>query len=252
MTEEEWLACTRPDWLSKFLRDTASDRKCRLFAHACCKRVEHRFIDPSQHLAVQVAERCADGLATVEEIESAAAAVKRFDAVYFDENLPADEVAYRAAAVIAQAVSDQPLEELMVGPNLHWLDEVIWGTVSAAGHTVIEVEEAAGRIYGDSPDEYPDLRRGQDAEERILTNVLREIFGNPFRSVTFADAWRTTDAMMLAKGVYAEKAFDGLPVLADALQEAGCDADELLDHLRDTSATHVRGCWALDLVLGKE
>jgi hypothetical protein len=58
--------------------------------------------------------------------------------------------------------------------------------------------------------------------------------------------------MALAKGIEASQDFSGMPVLADALQEAGCDCDDLLSHLRDTSATHVRGCWALDLVLGKQ
>lgn len=56
--------------------------------------------------------------------------------------------------------------------------------------------------------------------------------------------------MALAAGIYAEKAFERLPILADALQDAGCDADAVLDHFRDPAATHVRGCWALDLILG--
>ena len=82
--------------------------------------------------------------------------------------------------------------------------------------------------------------------------LLREIFGNPFRPVAFDLAWRTSDAMLLAKGIYEERAFDRMPILADALQDAGCTSDDILNHLRDPHATHVRGCWALDLVLGKE
>jgi hypothetical protein len=58
--------------------------------------------------------------------------------------------------------------------------------------------------------------------------------------------------MLLAQGIYDDKAFDRMPILADALQDAGCDSDDLLNHCRDTSLTHVRGCWVLDLVLGKE
>jgi hypothetical protein len=57
---------------------------------------------------------------------------------------------------------------------------------------------------------------------------------------------------LLARGIYEEKAFDRMPILADALQDAGCDSDDILNHLRDAQATHTRGCWALDLVLGKE
>ncbi|MBP3961040.1 hypothetical protein J8F10_37950 [Gemmata sp. G18] len=67
----------------------------------------------------------------------------------------------------------------------------------------------------------------------------------------FAD-WLTPDVMLLAKSLDETGDFSGLPILADALQEAGCNSDELLSHLRDPNATHVRGCWALDLILGKE
>ena len=82
--------------------------------------------------------------------------------------------------------------------------------------------------------------------------LLRDVFGNPFRPVTFNPAWRTTDVALLATGIYDERAFDRMPILADALQDAECDNNDLLKHLRDSKATHVRGCWALDLVLGKE
>ncbi|MBY0457338.1 MAG: hypothetical protein K2V38_08380 [Gemmataceae bacterium] len=81
---------------------------------------------------------------------------------------------------------------------------------------------------------------------------MNDIFGNPFRPVAFNPAWRTSDVTLLAIHIYDTRAFDQLPILADALQEAGCDSGELLDHLRDPHALHVRGCWALDCVLGKE
>jgi hypothetical protein len=90
------------------------------------------------------------------------------------------------------------------------------------------------------------------AERRSQADLLREVFGNPFRPVAFDPAWRSTDVMLLAQGIYADKAFDRLPILADALQEAGCDSEAILNHLRDANAPHVRGCWALDLALGKE
>ncbi|VTR93106.1 Uncharacterized protein OS=uncultured bacterium PE=4 SV=1 [Gemmata massiliana] len=84
----------------------------------------------------------------------------------------------------------------------------------------------------------------------IAQTVLCDLFGNPFRPVAVAPEWLTSDVLALATGIYAEKAFDRLPVLADALQDAGCNSDDLLNHLR-SNGRHVRGCWALDLVLGK-
>ncbi len=89
------------------------------------------------------------------------------------------------------------------------------------------------------------------ATERPLQAALvQDIGGNPFRPVAFAPEWRTPTVLALAEPAYADRAFDRLPVLADALEDAGCDAADLLAHLRGTGP-HVRGCWALDLVLGK-
>jgi hypothetical protein len=81
--------------------------------------------------------------------------------------------------------------------------------------------------------------------------ILRDIFGNPFRPVAFDAAWRTSTATALARGMYESHDFTAMPILADALQDAGCDSDDILNHCRDPHATHVRGCWVVDLVMGK-
>jgi hypothetical protein len=81
--------------------------------------------------------------------------------------------------------------------------------------------------------------------------LLREIFGNPFRPVTFSPAWRTDTAVSLARTMYDAREFSAMPILADALQDAGCDNDDILNHCRG-DGPHVRGCWVVDLVLGKE
>jgi hypothetical protein len=79
----------------------------------------------------------------------------------------------------------------------------------------------------------------------------REIFGNPFRPITVNPEWSTPTVLLVAQGIYDSRDFSAMPILADALQDAGCDSDDILNHFRDPNATHVRGCWALDLVLGK-
>lgn len=81
--------------------------------------------------------------------------------------------------------------------------------------------------------------------------ILRCLFGNPFRPVTVEPDWLTSDVVALAEGIYNNRAFDRLPTLADALQDAGCDNADMLDHCRGPGS-HVRGCWVVDLVLGKE
>jgi hypothetical protein len=79
---------------------------------------------------------------------------------------------------------------------------------------------------------------------------LRDIVGNPFRPVAFAPAWRTEAVVALARGMYEGRDFAPMPVLADALDDAGCDHPDILAHCR-TPGLHVRGCWVVDLVLGK-
>jgi hypothetical protein len=92
----------------------------------------------------------------------------------------------------------------------------------------------------------------QAAEERAAqTQLLRDIVGNPFRPVSFSPEWRTSTAVGIAKGMYESRDFSPMPILADALQDAGCDHADILNHCRDTQQVHVRGCWVVDGVLGK-
>ena len=85
----------------------------------------------------------------------------------------------------------------------------------------------------------------------LLFNLFREVFGNPFRPVTFSPEWRTDTAVSLAQQMYESRDFGAMPILADALQDAGCTSDDVLNHCHG-AGPHVRGCWVVDLVLGKQ
>jgi hypothetical protein len=87
-------------------------------------------------------------------------------------------------------------------------------------------------------------------ERRQQACLLRCIFGNPFRPVTLDPNLRTTTVLALARSIYDERAFDPLPILADALRDAGCDNEAMLAHCPG-AGPHARGCWVVDLVLGK-
>jgi hypothetical protein len=80
--------------------------------------------------------------------------------------------------------------------------------------------------------------------------LVRDIFGNPFRP-TFDPTWQTSTSLALARLIYDSRDFSAMPILADALQDAGCNNAEVLDHCREPGS-HVRGCWVIDLILGKE
>ncbi|MBA4191434.1 MAG: hypothetical protein C0467_25930 [Planctomycetaceae bacterium] len=87
-------------------------------------------------------------------------------------------------------------------------------------------------------------------EEHAQSTLLRCIFGNPFRPVAVDPQWLTSTVTQLAQGIYDDRAFDRLPILADALQDAGCDNADVLNHCQH-NGPHARGCWVVDLVLGK-
>jgi len=87
-------------------------------------------------------------------------------------------------------------------------------------------------------------------QRAIHCTILRDIFGNPFNPVTLDSAWLTANVVGLAQSIYDERAFDRLPILADALEDAGCTNADILNHCRQPGE-HVRGCWLVDLVLQK-
>jgi hypothetical protein len=95
------------------------------------------------------------------------------------------------------------------------------------------------------------VMQAPNANNATHAQFLRDIVGNPFRPVSFSPTWRTPTAVALAQGMYDSRDFSAMPILADALQDAGCDSNVILAHCRDPHATHVRGCWVVDLVLGK-
>ena len=254
MTEAEWLAgdalwpmlryligtdAPRVQAVESFPDSHGSDRKLRLFACACYYRIAHVLPNAIARDAVGVAERFADKAASFTNSRQAAADVRyALDAIEgrwraaqgaeWTALLPT----HAALALAGVTLWEEPQKAAWYAPsNAHLMYPYI-------------VNPGVGphdRAYGE----------GRSAEERAQCRLLHEIFGNPFRPVAFDPAWRTSDVLLLAHGIYAERAFDRMPILADALQDAGCDSADILDHLRDATATHVRGCWALGLVLEK-
>jgi hypothetical protein len=219
MTEQEWPACTNPQKMLELLRGKASERKLRLFACAFGRAVgdSHHQLGPS---TVAVAERYADGLASDQEL----ATERRKWAYSPEERGPVAPSAYDGA----------------------------WGAVDSLARYE--------RAWRHDPDSYSCI--SADAVLRGSALLLRDIFGNPFRPPPALPpavlAWNEGTVRRLAEGIYEERQMPGgtldnprLAVLADALLDAGCDDEELIAHCR-SEGPHVRGCWALDLLLGKE
>jgi hypothetical protein len=203
-----------------FLEGRASDRKLRLFIVGCCRGFWGGLRDERSRTAVEIAERFADDKATPEELLAAhSAAYAAVDDCSTFSALSEDQAI--AAYLAAAANVDEPAAE------------------------EAEPEYVALHAVGYAWD-------GDLAEsERQQTALLRDIFGNPFRPVAVDPSWLTPTVVQLARGVYEDRAFDRLPILADAIHDAGCEDADILGHCRGPGP-HARGCWVVDLLLGKE
>ena len=243
MTEAEWLAGADPEPMLRRAPGPLTDRKCRLFACACCRRVWDLLPELDSRAAVDAAERFADGLIESADLRAAwerALAVSRaFSAAGVAAGGAATERG-RVARVRESAAS-------AAGYASHPLSNAPENRYSGARGAAESAAFAAA--LNASADEWIGQRAAERASSAAL---LRCVVGNPFRPAAFDPAWRTDTAVAVARQMYDAREFSALPILADALQDAGCDSDEVLSHCRDASLTHARGCWVIDLVLGKE
>jgi len=125
---------------------------------------------------------------------------------------------------------------------------------SEAIEIVRKIEEGPSRSEND---EFEAEMKREKRERKQLARVLREIIGNAFTPPRFEPAWRTDNVVALAKGIFEERAFDRMVILADALLDADCDEESILRHCRGTEVgvkeqpQHIRGCWVIELILGR-
>jgi hypothetical protein len=220
MTEAEWLACDDSEKMLASLRGKVTARKLALFGVACCGAATRSVpgwagLPAFWHPALTAVARWVDGLGSREEVD---AFHEQADG-YCDRVMGAIE--HNLAVALWQLTSPDPVE---------------WCHVAGAvqlGVRDLEGDEVAAAV------------------SHSQTAYLRDIIGNSFRPVSLSIGLRTSTVMAVAQPIYDDRSFERLPILADALEDAGCTDADLLDHLRGPGP-HVRGCWALDLILGKE
>jgi hypothetical protein len=223
MTKGEWLSCTEPQKMLEFLRGKVSERKLRLFALACCRRIEHLFQEKCCRDGLQKAEEYLEEAIGKSDLQSACIMVR--------------DAYRRAAATAIQVVARDDKARLPIGAVFCLLMDDAYCSASDASrnaaHAIAEI-----------------TRTSREKEIKCQDGFLRDIFSNPFRPVKLDSAWQTANVVALARGIYEECAFDRMPILADALEDAGCTNPEILNHCREPGV-HVRGCWVVDLVLGR-
>jgi hypothetical protein len=204
-------------------------RRLRLFAAGCCRLAMNPFTPPGAKLAVRVAELAAERAVPADWLEGVRA-------------VTAEEARGTAVGYFAH----------LAAAGLHALDPDSWTAANqaarAAADAAVDTDPPGVSTIGSL------LRAGGmallRAERSSQADLIRCVFGNPFRPVAFDPRWRTSDSVGLARAIYEGRAFDRLPILADALTDAGCDDADILAHCR-SPGPHVRGCWVIDLILGK-
>jgi hypothetical protein len=241
MAEAEWLRCTDVRALVELLPRGIGKRKTRLFACACCRGIGNIPGDTWCGRAIDIVERFVDGSGAEKQWESAKLEVLR---------------------AIDETRDRHPYPDYLIRPEHAARWAVRWlldrGSSTDTMSTVASaVAQAVGILALMTARDYPvnrDVRLTAEARERERQcRLLREIVGNPFRPVS-ADpswlSWREGTIPIIAEGIYEERAFDRLPILADALEDAGCTNEDVLNHCREPGE-HTRGCWVVDLLTGR-
>lgn len=207
---------------SKCMPEDVLERKWRLLSCAACRRLWPLLVDERSRRAVEGSELFADQLVSEQELESLMTAAEQAQ--------PSDDSPNRWAAAAARwVVKRYSLARYTQVPFL-----AAWAAGGISGH----LEEEA-------------RRRVMEPELAVQCDLFRCVVGNPIRPTTFAPEWRTDTVVSLAQQMYEGRDFSPMPILADALQDAGCDNEDILNHCRGPGP-HVRGCWVVDSVLGKE
>jgi hypothetical protein len=255
MTEAEWLACQAPQRMLEFLRDNGktSEGKLRLFAVACCRNIWRLLTDERCRNAVEVAEQYADGLVDEQNWQDAAddAILALYDAAgaYQMSGEVADMLPHAVTSCVTLAIMAETSVAWEVASARHV--DPLWATASVLKQAVDAVSLAMGEGAAEA------------AERRAHVALLRCVIGNPFRTLApgtvFHRDWHDGLLVGMASDIYHDRLLPSghldparLAVLCDALLDAGCPEDhEILLHLWGPGP-HVRGCIAVDLILGRE
>jgi hypothetical protein len=234
MTEAESNACTDPQPMLEFLRGKTSDRKLQMFAVACAQFLWDLLNESSRRLVIAL-ERYADGAASKEDLQSAEEGAR--------EAFIADLATPSTPALTFQAA------QAILSLQAHMIER---GAICSMLNDAQMLRGKVAREIARKGTWTKQERSAIASEQHRQSALVRDIFGPlPFRPIALDRPWLTSTVTSLATAIYEERAFDRLPILADALEDAGCTNADILSHCRGPGP-HVLGCWVVDLLLGKE
>lgn len=242
MTEQKWLTSVAVIKMTLFVashdgmaRRKIGRRKLRLFGCFSCRQLWEQMTDARSRHAVEVAERLADDRATPAEVKQAVEDA-HLVCLAVVSRAPQSGNAYQRAA---EARGWLPDDERDAARSARSVLSGVWRSFTCRN-----------LFYEGSDSEL--ARTLSPARRRTQADGLRCIFGNPFRPVEVDPAWLTWNegtVRRVARSIYDERAWDQMPILGDALEDAGCTRERVLSHCREPGP-HTRGCWVVDLLLG--
>jgi hypothetical protein len=214
------------------------DRRLRLFGCACARQVWH-LLPTDARSAVKTSERFAEGLATETDLRAAAIRLR-------GSPVTPVQIALEAAGCASAGWYSTPRPPPPDTP-------LVYDPRNAAGlATRALASEAAGPAPRYVPDSWHDAwNRAYDAARAVQADYVRDIFPPPGYTPQLHPDWLTSTVVALARQMDGSDDFSAAPILADALQDAGCDAEPVLQCCRAPGHVHVRGNWVVDLVLGR-
>jgi hypothetical protein len=240
-SEERWWSETSPYLLLRHLRSRGlgrlrgGKRRLRLLGCAAGRLVWQLLPDDRYRQAIVAAEQAAEA-----EVRQAVMVAARDEARGRQANSVAEVVSFAFQSFLGQFGWSFP--EHATHQHATQLAQAVTAPGGGLNNALLALNSASNLrvVSGET----------HDQAQADHARLVRCIFGNPFRTEPFEAAWRTPDVQALANAS-ADQARDRLLILADALEDAGCSSEQLLAHLRSGGA-HPRGCWAVDLALGKE
>jgi len=239
-----------------FIYGKVSDRKLRLFAAACCRRLWPLLNSDVCRPAVEAIERSADSEAVVDQLPGLRQHVRQFGEDACRKAWPGPSTGEFTHIAIAQPPGGElafreSLQGFMVehatGTSAHDLGILLRYSTDCAGRELLG--------YRPTHDEWQKIhdewQKIVKYDHRKLCVLLRDIIPHPCCLIGVDPVCQTGTVEALARAIYTDRTFDRLPILADALEDAGCNNADILSHCRG-SGPHVLGCWVVDLLLGKE
>jgi hypothetical protein len=239
---EPWELDDSPKSFSDYnwYADELPARKFYLCIAEIGHRLRHLMTDPGPINMIELCEQCGEGVIDENEISELS-----------DENQPDQDRDEPTVHAYANGIYWYVADRYKVAGR-GMIEHGLWAILIENANELGLLQSLASYEEVRAIENHPEIVATRQRTEEEWGALVRCIYGpNPFKKTRFLKKWRSESAVALARTAYDTRNFSLLPILADALEEAGCDNPDILTHCRQPDGVHARGCWVVDLVLDK-